>query len=495
MREVKAPPKASVLIESMRDIGYRLETALADIVDNSITAGATEIELLTDIGSTDLKIGVLDNGVGMTEAELIEAMRPGSRSPLEHREAADLGRFGLGLKTASFSQCRRVTVVSRKDGHTSVAIWDLDRVAEVDDWVVQIPDDPMSILWTDRLKESGTLVIWDKLDRLIETADDATVDVAIFNEQLDIARSHLELVFHRYLSGESGLTRVQMSLNGNQLVPLDPFNASHSATIVGPVEKILVSGHPVQLQTFTLPHHKKVTATQWDRYGGPEGYLKNQGFYVYREKRLIVHGTWFGLARQTELTKLARVRVDTPNELDPEWKIDVMKSTAQPPRLVRERLRRIIETIGNTSKRVYTQRGRRLVSDNRLPVWIRSQDKGQINYAINQDHPVYADLLDKIPEDMKSDFRRAIDFTGSTLPIDALYADFGNEPNAISVDNTVDELLEQTAVTTYKHLTLAQKMPENTAIEMIKAAEPFQSNWEVVERILDVVRMEENSES
>jgi hypothetical protein len=495
MREVKARPKASVLIESMRDIGYRLETALADIVDNSITAGATEVDLFSNISTDDLKIAILDNGMGMTESELIEAMRPGSRSPLEHREAADLGRFGLGLKTASFSQCRRVTVVSRKKGDTSVAIWDLDRVAEVDDWVVQIPDDPLSIPWADHLTESGTLVVWDKLDRLTETAEEAVVDVATINEQLDIARSHLELVFHRYLSGESGLTRVRMSLNGNQLVSFDPFNPGNPATIVGPVETILVSGHPVLLQTFTLPHHKKVTPGEWERYGGPDGYLKNQGFYVYREKRLIVHGSWFGLARQTELTKLARVRIDTPNELDTEWKIDVKKASAQPPRLVRERLRRIIETIGATSKRVYTQRGRRLVNDNRLPVWIRSQDKGQISYAINQEHPVYADLIEKIPEDMKSDFRRAIDFTGSTLPIDALYADFGNEPNAISVDTTVDDVLEQTAITTFRHLTLTLKMPESAAIDMIKAAEPFQSNWEVVQRVLATLELEEDSGS
>jgi len=130
-----------------------------------------------------------------------------------------------------------------------------------------------------------------------------------------------------------------------------------------------------------------------------------------------------------------------------------------------------------------------------LPVWIRSQVNRQITYSINQDHPVYADLMGKTPEDLKPDLRRAIDFAGSALPVDALYADFGNEPNAISVDHTVDEVLEQTAITTYKHLRLVLKTPEATAIDMIKAAEPFQSNWGVVEGILAAVKLEDGSES
>ena len=113
MRTVTAGPRASVLFESLREIGYSLASALADIVDNAITAGATTVHLLVDTSGPEGRIDVLDDGRGMTESELIEAMRLGSRSPLEDREPSDLGRFGLGLKTASFSQCRRLTVVTR----------------------------------------------------------------------------------------------------------------------------------------------------------------------------------------------------------------------------------------------------------------------------------------------------------------------------------------------------------------------------------------------
>jgi len=349
---IKVNPNAYVHIDSMRDTGYTLESVLADLIENSIAAGATEINLFSDVTNGDPRIAILDNGSGMTESELIEVMRPGNRSPLAPGKSVHSRRVGIGLKRGSFSLCRRLTVVSRKDGSTCVAIWDLDRSAEANDWMMQIPDDPLSIPWAHHLADTGTLVVWEKLDMLTEEAGEAVIDVATLNEQLDFARSHLELVFHRYLSGESGLTRVQMSLNGNQLIPLDPFNPGHPATVAGPVETILVSGYPVVLQTFTLPQRSEVSAAEWERYGGPEGYLRNQGFYFYRDKRSMVHGGWFGLARQTELTELVRVRIDTPSELDQEWKINVKMASAQPPRQVRERLRQFIETITTTTKNV-----------------------------------------------------------------------------------------------------------------------------------------------
>jgi len=192
----------------MRDIGYSLETALADIIDNSITAQARNIQLFANIDDSDVRIGILDDGEGMTENDLLEAMRPGCRSPLDTRGISDLGRFGLGLKTASFSQCRRLTVVTRRDGDTSAAIWDLDYVAEQDDWLVQIPDDSGELPWVHLLGGNGTLVIWEKMDRLLSEADSVEARPDILR-RIDEARKHLELVFHRFLSGEHGIKRFE----------------------------------------------------------------------------------------------------------------------------------------------------------------------------------------------------------------------------------------------------------------------------------------------
>lgn len=370
MRTSLAAPRASILIESMRDIGYTLETALADVIDNSITAGATTIRIFAESCDAGYRIGIVDDGHGMSESELLDAMRPGSTSPLDDRASEDLGRFGLGLKTASFSQGRRLTVASHRDGATSAAIWDLDIVAREDEWLVQLPDRTDDIPGISLLGEHGTVVLWEKLDRIVDGVDAAASDRQFDRRMMDAA-THLELVFHRFLTGEPGHRKITILLNERPLQPFDPFHTRHPATEAGPIEKIGVAGGVVTIQTFTLPHHSKVSAAEWERHAGREGYIKNQGFYVYRERRLIMHGTWFGLARQTELTKLARVRIDMPNGLDAEWKIDVRKASAQPPYAVRERLRRIIETIGASSKRVYTVRGTRLTSDNRLPVWNR----------------------------------------------------------------------------------------------------------------------------
>jgi hypothetical protein len=245
-----------------------------------------------------------------------------------------------------------------------------------------------------------------------------------------------------------------------------------------------VGERDVVIQPFTLPHHRKVTPTEWERYAGPEGYLKNQGFYVYRERRLIIYGTWFGLARQTELTKLARVRIDMPNDLDAEWKVDIKKASAQPPYQVRQRLRQIIETIGAPSRRIYTARGRKLVEDNRIPVWSRIQDKGEIMYRINHEHPVLADFMSRLPSELRHDFLRVLEMTGAALPMDALFADMGGSPDKVGGTVASDDTLRFAAFTTYKAL-LKFGIAAEEVMTVMQVAEPFRSNWSRTEEILN----------
>ena len=273
---VDTPPKASILIESMRDIGYSLETALADVVDNSITAKATNVHIHVDAIGSEARIGIVDDGKGMSRADLLDAMRLGSRHPHEPRAVHDLGRFGLGLKTASFSQCRRLTVVTRKDGITSVAIWDLEHVAKTDTWSLLVTDDEVEIPFIEYLGAEGSLVVWERLDRAVEQ-DGTDMGRKHFIRRVDDAGRHLELVFHRYLSGESGIRRISILINSVPLRPFDPFHSSHPATIAGQTEVVRVGGHDVAITAFTLPHHRNVSALDWERFGGPAGYLKNQG--------------------------------------------------------------------------------------------------------------------------------------------------------------------------------------------------------------------------
>ena len=235
-RRADATPHAAALIEGLRDIGYSLETAISDIIDNSITAGAHRIEIVTETYSDEPYIAIIDDGLGMTEDELVAAMRPGSRNPLATRDEPDLGRFGLGLKSASFSQCRRLTVVSRRSGQTSAAIWDLDDVAERNEWAVQLPDHFDLIPGIEKLGQQGTLVLWQKLDRLTGGySHNAAKRAEVINQRIAETERHLRLVFHRFMEDAKPL---RILLNGRLLRPLDPFARKNPATISDPEEKL-----------------------------------------------------------------------------------------------------------------------------------------------------------------------------------------------------------------------------------------------------------------
>lgn len=482
MIPVDAPPIASILIESMRDIGYSLETALADVIDNSITAGAKRVHVLVETSSSNIAIGVVDDGRGMSREDLIEAMRLGSRNPLHHRPRHDLGRFGLGLKTASFSQCRRLTVVTRKDGRTSVATWDLDHVAKADKWSLQVSDVGEDVPFIEHLRDEGSLVVWERLDRAVEQIETES-GRKHFIRRVDEAGRHLELVFHRFLAGEPGLSKIQILINEVPLRAFDPFFASHSATIRGPTERVLVNHHVVAITPFTLPHHRNVSTSDWEKHAGPAGYLKNQGFYLYREKRLIIHGTWFGLARQMELTKLARVRIDMPNQLDAEWNVDVKKAWARPPLQVREKLKSLIATLGAPSRRIFTHRGKKLY-DVGEQFWQRQQKENAIVYRLNEDNPVLSIFRHSLPSEFKASFDQLMLAVSASIPLDAIFADLASAPESVRGEALDDETLESMLLVTIGSLAERGFDPE-TVRQVLRVTEPFRSAWERTETLLD----------
>jgi Histidine kinase-, DNA gyrase B-, and HSP90-like ATPase len=482
MRTVQAAPRAGRLIEAMRDVGYSLETAVSDLIDNSIAAKAKNIHVFADPDESAPRFALLDDGTGMTESELLEAMQLGCRDPLDEREAKDLGRFGLGLKTASFSQCRKMTVVTRCAGKTSVARWDLDYVKKTDDWLVQVPKNADAVPWAERLGPTGTLVVWETLDRLLEK-DRNNQAQKYFTRRVAETSEHLELIFNRFLLGESGTQRVKMYVNERPLEGFDPFHQKHSATIIGSQEVIRVEGDDVSVQAFTLPHHRRLKKAEWERLGGKDGYVKNQGFYVFREKRLILWGTWFGIVRQTELTKLVRVRIDIPNSLDSKWKLDVKKASAQPPLQVRTRLRNIIDPIVASSKRVYTSKGKKLVEDDRFPIWNRIKDGNQIRYSLNTDNPMMKEFCEGLTGTMRREFTHILDLAGTALPIDALFADLSGQPLDLEGNSASRESLEYFLQSTYQHLLSTGYSPE-VVKAMLLATELCQYDAQHAEKCL-----------
>jgi hypothetical protein len=481
-RDVDATPYAASLIEGHRDFGYTLETALSDIIDNSITAGARTVELIANTFADEPWIALADDGSGMTEAGLVESMRLGSKNPTDKRKTQDLGRFGLGLKSASFSQCRSLTVLTRHNDLTSCARWDLDRVAKQNNWSLELIDNCELVMGHDLLPESGTVVVWEKLDRLSGGfMHDSVKRAEHMNSELSRAEHHLRLVFHRFLEGDK--PPLKLSLNGRRLKPIDPMATKHPATQKDPEEVLRLRQGDVLIRCHTLPHHKRMDREEWEEIGGPEGHLKSQGLYIYREKRLIIAGGWLGLARQTELTKLCRIAVDIPNTMDAEWKIDVKKASAQLPPVVRERLKKVVERFVGTSKRTYRSRGQKLVDETRFPIWNRVQKDGQIIFRPNLKHPVFQAYAERLPEELREGFERCLRIVGSGLPIETLHAELVGNAEAVAADETSAADLEQFTYSLAVNL-MENGMSTDALIDTMRNYAFLRSQWDKIEPIL-----------
>lgn len=444
MRLVPLTPHATSLSQSMRDLGYSLQAAIADLIDNSITAESDHIQLFLNHNDTDEPyVAILDNGYGMSRTDLLEAMRPGTRNPREKRSASDLGRFGLGLKTASFSQCRCLTVISRKDGKISGAQWDLDLISERNQWLINrlTRDEIRTFPHVRDLPRNGTLVIWQKLDRLLE-ADSPEQQRRISQEKFMDVERHIALVFHRYIGGNYGKRRVQIDLNGGSIEAFDPFFTNHKATQLLHQDKIRVNGYEITIQPYILPHHSKLPRKDQDFYASRGNFVDEQGAYIYRNGRLMAWGNWFGLASKSEATKLARVQIDFPNALDDLWTIDIKKARAYPPAQVRERMRDIIGRISENSKRVHSGRGKRSLDRHEAPLWERIRDRDAIRYTINRNHPLLVSFRDYLPAELSGAFSSYLSMIERSIPLEAIYADYAQTPQSFEErsDLSFDEL-------------------------------------------------------
>lgn len=490
MSEVELIPPASSLIESLRAFGYSFETAIADLIDNSLAADATEIDIHMD-DEDDLRVAVVDNGNGMSSDELLLAMTPGGRSPRDLREPSDLGRFSLGLKTASFSQCRRVTVISRRDSFTTAVSWDLDLVAKRGKWIAIVHPDPEALPYSSHLGPHGTAVVWENIDRIsgCELARGSRARAHALNAQTNALSDHLQMVFHRFMEGERGFKKIAVTVNGSRLIPFDPFNRNHPATTFLPREVIHFAGAEVVVQPVVLPHFSKVDKATWDRHAGPRGYLRGQGFYIYRNRRLIVDGSWLRLMRQSPITQLARVQVDIDNALDHEWRIGVKKDSAELPLPVRERLKEIIDLIDLQARRPFTRRGAMKASADRFPMWRRLQDAGVISYRVNSEHPSIGAFSLRLPSDMRADLEHLLTLISSSLPLDTIFSDLGADGASVTSGEVGREVLESGIRLMFDRLAEAGLSSDDITVALL-AVEPYRSNRERVEDLITSIRKE-----
>ncbi|QCV78451.1 ATP-binding protein [Enterobacter ludwigii] len=464
MKSISLPPYAPTLIESTRAIGYTLEAAVADIIDNSISAMASCVDIFF-FPTGNSYIAILDDGCGMNAQGLDNAMRYGSQNPNAKRTENDLGRFGLGLKTASLSQCRILTVVTKQRESIEARCWDIDHVISAQDWsllILESDDEINNIPHIDKLKdiESGTLVVWQNLDRL--NIGELNFECSMGKKMNDI-RNHLSLVFHRYISGEPNLRKIKIRMNNICVDSADPF-LSYRNTQIMSEEAILCEGSRITIRPYILPHLSDLNQYEIETLGGKDGLRKNQGFYVYRNKRLLIWGTWFRMMRQGESSKLARVQIDIPNELDTLWTLDIKKSTAMPPEIVRNNLSSIIEGLAEKSKKTWVFRGKRETDESVVHIWQRFRGKNDgFFYKINRDHPLIKVFSEKSPK-IKNSIESLLKTIEIGIPFNQLYVDLTSEKqikNDIElsekeIEEIVNGLLEQFSTKTAAYNMLEQ---------------------------------------
>ena len=437
--EIWAP--GAQLMESMRAVGYSLRTALADIIDNSISAAARNIDIYFSAETERPYLAVLDDGKGM-DAQLARcAMQLAGMGAATQRDEGDLGRFGLGLKTASLSQCRRLSIISKQGDAITGLIWDLDHIAATQKWsLIVLGEDEYGQVphFADLLKsETGTLVVWQNLDRLLEVSQNPS---AILNGQMADAREHLSLVFHRFLSGD-GFPKVTLRINLVAVIGADPFLTKARGIQIDPKESIALIGHEISVQSYTLPFLNNMTAADRRRAQVAGGLRDSQGFYIYRGGRLVIWGTWFRLMPKKEGGKLARVKVDIPNALDHLWSLDIKKSSAVPPAAVRARLKILAETMIEPSQRTQGWRGRKNKTDD--PVihpWELVEDRDTFRYEINRSHPVVEALTGSLTSAGLANLEAIIRTLETTFPVQDLFNRMSSDRVPLQANSDLSDL-------------------------------------------------------
>lgn len=396
-------PSANILLSSLRSVGYTPETAIADIVDNSLSAKASIVDIYFDWEKQ--RITIADNGEGMARNELLSSMSIGSSDPLIDRSIHDLGRFGMGMKTASFSLGKKLTVISKNNSEISNACWDLDYVRQSDKWEILINDssDAFIVELSDIISQysCGTIVCISNIDKLISS--DSSAEKKKFYKMIDNVKSHLSLVFHRFM--ESG--EIQIRFNGTLLNPWNPFIPNNNARQELEQEEVYENGHKVVIKPYVLPHKTKfANDDEFKEAGGYKGWLQHQGFYVYRNRRLIIYGTWFGLLKKEMSYNLARIRLDIYSDSDFDWQIDIKKSKAVPPAYTDDIIKIAAEKTSRKSVKVYNSRGtysggKGNANTPQLSyVWEQRKDsRGVYSFYLNKKHT----LLNKLKSTLNSE--------------------------------------------------------------------------------------------
>lgn len=484
VQSIDVSPRPAALIMSMRSLGYDLNMAIADIIDNSISANAKNIRVGFIWKEKDSIIFIKDDGHGMDDSELIEAMRLGTIGPEVTRQNTDLGRFGMGLKTASFSQCTRLSVTTRKANSVEAnKLWDLDLVKKTNKWLLLSPLLNEFEDYVGQLSESGTIVVWSNLDKSIfKEFDNITNPSNVFLELAEKTANHIRTTFCDFGLGNDP---INFYVNDRKIEMWDPFLTKHEKTQMFTPEVFKIDNSKITVTPYVLPHHSHLTSDEISTASGERGWLDQQGFYIFRNKRLIVSGNWLDSRIEKKLsTKNARIKIDIDSDCDDLWNIDLKKSRAVPPESLRKNLKRIAEYTREASERLYKHRGK-IITRNQTEkdafVWLKMVKNGKLSYVLNRKNPIIKEIIQINDEKSIESLLQVIE---STLPVMELLATLQNDDTSVSDDQF--KISEETLLSIANELYsdyIKQGMQSEKILLLLQRIQPFSLHPEIFDKM------------
>ena len=469
-------PDPESLLESIRSVGYSLKEAISDLLDNSISAQATKVKIILERDG-DLEFHLFDNGKGMDLTKLVSAFRLGSTNPKEVRSDNDLGRFGMGLKTASLSQCRQVTVTTKQNNLVISRTLDLDEVAKQKKWIIGELNIPKRLKELFNTVDSGTIVSWKKINQ-------SSINDQEFQDLLLEIRNYISVCFHRFM--ERTNKKVSFYLNNVKIKSTSPIVEGSQV-----FSEVSIDGVDSTMTAFTIPirlHNQEYSLfNSFELFNGVEN---QQGVYIYRSDRLLCFGGWLGIVKPNNSYKLCRVVIDFENDYhsDIMWSIDIKKTKAEIPYVYKQEIKNFVKKaqldssrkIGKYNKRELRQANNDIYDN--IELWkIKKNDKYRFwEYSINLENPIFSSMLSKIS---KNELTLIFDIISRNIPIADIIDNNDDEPayhDTIYAEIDIDEVLEKEkraarlAVDNAVMLGLTKK----DAIDKVVSVEPFSRHKE-----------------
>ena len=414
-----AVPNPEFLIKSIAEQGYSLETSLADLMDNSISAGAKKIEVLVDFETKPICLFLADDGKGMTKNELIKNMKFPSNSPDSIRKNSDLGRFGLGLKTASFSQTRKFTVLSKKPSEKNYngRTWDVDHLKD-NGWKIIVNNEEQISDLVNRYQKlsnlllnkyvnfvPNTIVIWEGLYKFENYLSEDNKLTALKQEITEVTTNYLSLVFHRFL--EDLNNPLSIRINNSLIKAFNPFPTYEKDFRQIEPRQSKFSSDVINIEGFVLPSRAiSESLNGLSIWTTPNlGLMDMEGIYIYRADRIILYGGWNGIVKKAPRLQLARLKVEVGNSVDHLLHLNVAKSQIIIPHELRNAFEDYIEDLKGEAEREFYNRGIRKFSgtksNKKIQLFERSfSNKGAV-LEVNSEFPVLKTLNDSLNKNQK----------------------------------------------------------------------------------------------